>query len=99
MKLTRKNVTKKTNCLTYYGEGSPYTPYTSSYNAGGAVQVNLSDIFPTLSITGVYADFEEAWLAAKTEIKEQYKVVSDNAKKAYTTAKKWFRSLWDYVAG
>lgn len=45
MKFYRKDSEDTGNVVRYYGEGSPYTPYTGAYNPG-AVQINLSDIFP-----------------------------------------------------
>lgn len=55
MELKRKNNDNRENKVMYYGEGSPYTPYTPGYNAGGAVQINLSDIFPGTGLEGVYS--------------------------------------------
>ena len=94
MELKRKNLNKREKCVRYYGEGSPYTPYTSAYNAGGAVQINIADIFPATGMEGVYAKWGEAWSAWKTEITEQFNAMSDMLHKAYKSAKNWFKSFF-----
>lgn len=97
MKLKRKNVSKKENCLNYYGEGgSPYTPYTPAYRGGGAVIVNLSDVFPGTGLDGVYSpsNWKKAWTAFQTELKCLYGAMSDAVHSAYGTAKNWFKSFF-----
>lgn len=96
MELKRKNNDNRENKVMYYGEGSPYTPYTPGYNAGGAVQINLSDIFPGTGLEGVYSpsNWSNAWNAFKNDLKAIYNAMSSTFHKTYKTAKQWFKSFF-----
>lgn len=95
MKFYRKDSEDTGNVVRYYGEGSPYTPYTGAYNPG-AVQINLSDIFPGTGLDFVFtpSNWSEAWNAFKGDLTKLYKATSKKVQNTFKTARNWFKSFF-----
>lgn len=93
MKLVRKNIERKSDCITYYAEGSStgMPSYNNGPSGGAMPNISISDFFPNTDFSmGYAASFEQfkGWISYK------FYEVQNTLSTAYSSAKAWFKSFW-----